>query len=137
VEARDRVGVREGERDETAGPLLGGEGALGRGRRELELARVEGVDRQPALAVDRGDDAAVAAEARLLEPVAEARLDAPAHRHAAGDPLDPPRELAPRQWASLLERQRVRHAHRALRRREGRLEHVRLGHVALLRLVVD
>ena len=66
--------------------------------------------------------------------VVEARLDAPAHGHAAREPFDLPRQLAQRREPLVGHRQRVGHAHRAGRGAERGHEHVRRGLVAALGL---
>ena len=78
---------------------------------------------------------AAALDTRPLGAIGKARLHPPAHRHPAGQPLDPANKLPFRSKYLSGERHRVGDACRTLRGGERRLEQVGVGQVSPLDLI--
>ena len=73
----------------------------------LDAARVPSQDRDGVAAVRGDGDAAVAVERLPFRAVRESGLDDPAHRHLAGNAVDPPHQLAIGGQAAERQRHRV------------------------------
>jgi hypothetical protein len=97
-----------------------------------------GVDEAEQCRPAAGDPEAAGVAGVPRERVPGSRLavlgarDAPLHGHRSRQALDPPDELPPGEVASVVQRQRVRHAHRPAGGAERGLENVRVRQVVTL-----
>jgi hypothetical protein len=105
-------------------------------RRVLDrrLTRVPAQNGESIASRRRNRNSRAAGELRSRCPIAEARLDPPAHRHASRNPLDPAGELTEGRQPAVGERHRVRDSDRAGGSRECRLKDVRAREVTVLGL---
>src|SRR4029079_9844000 len=97
--------VRDDHRDQGTCRLVGIEPAGDRLMPKLRVAGAERHHRKRVPAHNRPRYTAAAIDPRRAARIAEPRLDAPAHWHSSGDPLDPADELTKRPERSRRERQ--------------------------------
>ena len=129
---RQRVGERhEGLLARPQRPRRGARGDLGRPDRQLALE-----DERVGAAVDDREILGDPLEARLGEPVVEARLELHLHRHLALGAADDPDQVVVRMAHVPLDRDEIHKYEHAALGAEGRLEHVRLREVPPRRLVL-